>query len=462
MASIEGRPLSLTLARFGDAESQLIGCSPGFLDLCGLDRQEVIGRNCRFLNQRTHVPNRLRDRIRQSVRTGIPFLGVIDNMRHLGRGRFEIFENLLHLVVVVAGSRRYILGIQSDVTGLNLKLTDGSQDALRLKKMFDSVLCAGVDSWIHIQEGSYHAPPTYLYIRHNGPDCQEDEVEIVEGDADLGDKKVAVQNGVNGRRAPPSTPDQYLVLAPEFSRLRQDDDSVNCKFLLFGEPPCSSGHAATEEWEEWKAFQQRERLDKKKQKATEQRGPTGTAQAVRLRDLPLQVSPDELGPSSANNPVLPRQGLGLGSTEPATVEHPSVSPSFINFSASGDLTQPKEVSCPLTTGSVKSQLQELQHMDPATVIIVRGINKLVGPLPAILTSHFSKYGVVRNINIPLVNKKRRGGPPCYDKKRAPGRGFIVMNSPEDAFLVLAQGSEQEVCGVNISVGLFTAKAVGES
>merc|ERR1719408_1030396 len=61
MASIEGRPLSVSLARFDDYDNPLIGCSMGFLELSGLTRKGVLGKNCRFLNSGLKFP--LRERI---------------------------------------------------------------------------------------------------------------------------------------------------------------------------------------------------------------------------------------------------------------------------------------------------------------------------------------------------------------------------------------------------------------
>jgi hypothetical protein len=143
------------------------------------------------------------------MRTGTPFLGVLCNRRYLGNGSWETFENMLHLVVVFAGVRSYILGIQVDVTGLHLDLTDGSQDSVRMRMLFDSILAARPDSWINFQENEYHAAPLYLYIRHAG-DNSVDHVKIVDGLGPQNDQLGQTQNVPE---------DQYLVLAPQFSPL---------------------------------------------------------------------------------------------------------------------------------------------------------------------------------------------------------------------------------------------------
>lgn len=218
MASIEGRPLSVSLARFDDFDNPLIGCSMGFLELSGLTREGVLGKNCRFLNTGLRFP--LREKIQHCIRSGTPFMGVLQNMRHLGQGEFETFENLLHLVLIVAGTRRYILGFQADVTGLHLDLADGSLDATRLQTMFDSVLSASCDSWIHFQEGMFHSAPIYLYIRYG---AGADEVHIKEEEA-----------YTQGRMM--EAPDQCMVLAPRYPvpDQIQPDQSVKWRFLLLG------------------------------------------------------------------------------------------------------------------------------------------------------------------------------------------------------------------------------------
>lgn len=195
--------MNITLARFGELDNPLIGCSMGFLQLSGLERSEVLGRNCRFLNVGLTMPIRTRERLHHTMRTGAPFLGLLENRRHLGNGCSEVFQNMLYTVVVVAGARSYILGIQVDVTGLNLDLAHGSHDAAWVQTMFDSVLAAGTESWIHVQEGEYHAAPLYVCISLTG-NTSEEQVEIVE------DRLQLLQ-------------DQCLVLAPQFSPLALPD-----------------------------------------------------------------------------------------------------------------------------------------------------------------------------------------------------------------------------------------------
>lgn len=176
---IAGRPLSVTLARFHEYNNRLIGCSTGFLELTGRPRKDVMGMNCRFLNQGLDMPRATRLRLHDSVLTGTPFMGILKNKRYAGSNQWETFDNLLHMVVVSTGIKSYIIGLQVNVTGLNLNLANGGQDAARLQLMFDSVLSSGVDSWIHCQEQEFQLAPLYLYSGPTGD--SDDQAELVEG-----------------------------------------------------------------------------------------------------------------------------------------------------------------------------------------------------------------------------------------------------------------------------------------
>lgn len=206
MSKIEGRPLSVTLARFQEFNNPLIGCSREFLHMTGRPRNDLVGRNCRILNQGLDMPTSVRERLHHTIRTGAPFMGLLKNKRYLGNGCWDTFENALHIVVVFAGVKTYLLGIQVNVTGLNLNLTEGSSDAARLQLMFDSVLSSDPDSFIKAQERQFQLAPLYLHIRHAGD--IKDEVWIVEGEPQ-GDKW-PVQQVAN----------QQHVLAPQFMPMR--------------------------------------------------------------------------------------------------------------------------------------------------------------------------------------------------------------------------------------------------
>lgn len=222
MSSIEGRPLSVSLARYDERDNPLIGCSLGFLALSGLARPAVLGRNCRFLNAGLAMP--LRERLRTCIREGTPFVGVLDNVRYLGGMQNETFQNLLHLAVIVAGSRSYIIGLQADVTGLDLDLADDSYDAGRLQNMFDSVFSAGVNAWIHLQEGIFHCAPLYLHIRQG---WQGDDEIFIEEDSE----RTTSLFSTDPDRMFHTDPDRSVVLAPRFPQA-ESEDNLKWRFLV--------------------------------------------------------------------------------------------------------------------------------------------------------------------------------------------------------------------------------------
>lgn len=241
LSSIEGRPLSLSLARYNDIDHPIIGCSPGFLELSGLTDQDVLGQNCRQLNMGLKMP--LRERLRHCLATGRPFLGVLANLRHIGAGRFIVFQNLLHLVFVVAGDIKYIIGLQADVTGLNLDLADGAQDALRLQKVVDQVVAARSDAWIHLQEGLFHTAPLYIYVCHsNGATRTNTEYDSEGGAWDDYDYEIhfdrlenaKILEGSMCRGVALAEPDKYLVLSPN------PEPSTKWRYIVIGEPPAQA------------------------------------------------------------------------------------------------------------------------------------------------------------------------------------------------------------------------------
>jgi len=428
-ATIDGRPLSVTLARFGEPDTPLVGVSPGFLCLSGLERQDVVGRNCRFLNQ--NVPLKLREKLRHSVRTGTPFMGVLDNRRHIGSGVFENFSNLLHLVVVPAGSRRYFLGIQANVTGLDLDLESGSRDAKRLQAMFDSVVASRIHAWIHIQEGALHALPVYMTIRLDDPsDDETEQVELWEEHA---------FPGMGPAMLCPDAPDQYLVLAPKF-----DEPQGAClskggfkwrTHLLGSACEVSGGNEVNTPPVQQLAAQVEEKIEEKLLVTH-----LGEALAVMQADMKPR-------------PRLP-PGLEHVNTEPLYLTPPK---------GFGDDSPASPADADEEAGGLKNHLKTLVHEDSNSVLIARGITKLGLDSADRLSAHFAAKGCpLKTVHVPCVFKKRRGstrsgnsdGVAKPQEKRVAGRCFIVMSCPEDAAKVLAEGPEHMVEGVPVMIQGF--------
>jgi PAS domain-containing protein len=105
--------------RFSD--SPLIAVSDEFVKMTGFQRSEILGVNCRFLNQGCDMDPVDLARLRHSSATGAPFAAVLPNRKKSG----ELFMNLLDLRgLSVAWNPDtgedlwFLIGIQADVTGL--------------------------------------------------------------------------------------------------------------------------------------------------------------------------------------------------------------------------------------------------------------------------------------------------------------------------------------------------------
>lgn len=422
MSSVGGRPLSVSLARYDEKDHPLIGCSLGFLAISGLARSEVLGRNCRFLNTGLRMP--LRKRLRNCIEHGLPFMGVLENVRYLGNNQYETFQNLLHLAVIVAGSRSYIVGLQADVTGLDLDLADASNDAARLQSMFDNVLSSRIDSWIHLQEGMYHAAPLYIHIRQGW----------------RGDDEIYIEEEIERINVPSirAAPDHCLVLAPRLPP-RGTEDHLNWRFVNpkdFSEPilaapaqgPCKPpvrGAPGLSLISLTKAVEAEPRL-------------LSLAHALPLYEGSEDGSSGSFDVNSS------------GSLDASSGADTKASAGYQDLKGTETKESPPGSADSTWTSTMANQLKALKLEDPACVLSARGISKLGMASAATLRTHFSRYGQVKAVRIPFVHKKRSKEP------RSSGRGFIVMELPEFATQILTDGNEHLVDGVKVSLERFIA------
>ena len=119
-AFFERSPIPLTLASpiFDDCPV-ILGNDP-FLKLTGYTRDEVIGRNCRFLQGRNTDP-KARARLRTAIIDHREALVPITNYRKDGTE----FENYVFLLPIFDSNQNllYMLGSQCDITTSRLMLT---------------------------------------------------------------------------------------------------------------------------------------------------------------------------------------------------------------------------------------------------------------------------------------------------------------------------------------------------
>jgi PAS domain-containing protein len=108
---------SVSVAEMSD-DCPLIFVSTGFERLTGFERKDILGRNCRFLNQDLGLSTEHRMGLAEACCAGSHFLAVLTNQRKDG----SVFENLLDLRTLEIGvfaendkPARVLVGIQGEV-----------------------------------------------------------------------------------------------------------------------------------------------------------------------------------------------------------------------------------------------------------------------------------------------------------------------------------------------------------
>ncbi len=119
-AFFERSPIPLTLASPIFDDCPVILCNDPFLKLTGYSRDEVIGRNCRFLQGRKTDP-KARAKLRLAILDQCGVLVPITNYRKDGTE----FENYVFLLPIFDSNQNllYMLGSQCDITTSRLLLT---------------------------------------------------------------------------------------------------------------------------------------------------------------------------------------------------------------------------------------------------------------------------------------------------------------------------------------------------
>lgn len=94
-------------------DNPIIYCNPAFLEITGYSQEEVIGRNCRFLQGHDTDPMAV-EQIRQSIRAGQEVRVVLKNYRKDG----TLFWNDLMISPVrdSSGNVTHFIGVQTDIT----------------------------------------------------------------------------------------------------------------------------------------------------------------------------------------------------------------------------------------------------------------------------------------------------------------------------------------------------------
>lgn len=129
---IDSSPIAAVLCDPRQRDNPIVHCNEAFIALTGYDREEVVGRNCRFLAGPRTEPD-LSERIRQGVRMRTPVLVEIQNYRKDGAP----FRNALLVAPIFddEGELSYFLGSQSATPERTDVLTRGDSARARLNQL---------------------------------------------------------------------------------------------------------------------------------------------------------------------------------------------------------------------------------------------------------------------------------------------------------------------------------------
>jgi len=117
----------MTLASALDPQCPLLLANDAFLELTGYRREEVLGRNCRFL-QGPKTDPWARARLRLAIETGAEALVPITNYKKDG----TVFENYVFIMPILrsGGDLLYFMGSQYDITAPVRSVTIAEQATL--------------------------------------------------------------------------------------------------------------------------------------------------------------------------------------------------------------------------------------------------------------------------------------------------------------------------------------------
>lgn len=103
-------------------DCEIIAVSRGFTMLTGYKLEDIKGRNCRILNAscRAEITADVLSQCQAASLGAGSFLGILPNMRKDG----SRFDNLLHLSSITVKGRAFVVGVQCEVEGTDIDVSD--------------------------------------------------------------------------------------------------------------------------------------------------------------------------------------------------------------------------------------------------------------------------------------------------------------------------------------------------
>eukprot|EP00930_Biecheleria_cincta_P001332 TRINITY_DN102466_c0_g1_i1.p1 TRINITY_DN102466_c0_g1~~TRINITY_DN102466_c0_g1_i1.p1 ORF type:complete len:606 (-),score=94.88 TRINITY_DN102466_c0_g1_i1:190-2007(-) len=174
----------ITLADPSMPDCPLVGCTDGFMLLTGYQKHEIIGQNCRFLGRGVQVDPNLLRALCHAIKNGDEFVGLLPNRKKSG----AVFLNLLQLQSLHICGKRYVIGMQADVSNTGLNLYDKEQVAKVRQEAARVFSSESIVTWAHLQLLDFQSYLDSL-PREPTPPSKQEKPELKQAQDDVAARK---------------------------------------------------------------------------------------------------------------------------------------------------------------------------------------------------------------------------------------------------------------------------------